>query len=182
MDGGDRALPVGPALDGHRHLAEPDRRHLAVPDPACLHGPCLLVVASLVQSLPTLGRRAERRSLILRLGRWCRRRAITRGRCHHDARRRPRPRAGPARHGRAAAPRADVVSRRRQDLRDDVRTADVNVLLDEEPAREAVTDPGVELLWWGRKLSGVQVALADADRAVVEELLDEAWRRRRRRS
>src|SRR3954447_21332235 len=56
----------------------------------------------------------------------------------------------------------------------------VNVMLDEEPAREAATDPGVELLWWGRKLSGVQVPLADADRTVVAELLDEAWRRRRR--
>jgi hypothetical protein len=58
----------------------------------------------------------------------------------------------------------------------------VNVLLDEEPAREAATDPGVELLWWGRKLSGVRVPLVDADRAVVEELLDQAWRRRRRSS
>jgi hypothetical protein len=58
----------------------------------------------------------------------------------------------------------------------------VNVMLDEEPAREAATDPSVELLWWGRKLSGVRVALADGDRTVVAELLDEAWRRRRRRS
>jgi hypothetical protein len=58
----------------------------------------------------------------------------------------------------------------------------VNVMLDEEPAREAATDPGVEPLWWGRKLSGVRVPLADADRSVVAELLDEAWRRRRRRS
>jgi hypothetical protein len=58
----------------------------------------------------------------------------------------------------------------------------VNVMLDEEPAREAATEPGVELLWWGRKLSGVRVRLADADPAVVGELLGEAWRRRRRRS
>src|SRR4051812_40220747 len=58
----------------------------------------------------------------------------------------------------------------------------VNVMLDEEPARAAASDPGVELLWWGRKLSGVRVPLADADRTVVAELLDEAWRRRRRRS
>jgi len=56
----------------------------------------------------------------------------------------------------------------------------VNVLLDEEPAREAATDPGVELLWWGRKLSGVRVLLTNADRDVVAELLDDAWRRRRR--
>src|SRR3954454_21427775 len=58
----------------------------------------------------------------------------------------------------------------------------VNVMLDEEPARAAASDPGIELLWWGRKLSGVRVALADADRAVVQELLDQAWRRRRRSS
>jgi hypothetical protein len=58
----------------------------------------------------------------------------------------------------------------------------VNVMLDEEPARAAASDPGVELLWWGRKLSGVRVALADADREVVAELLDEAWQRRRSRS
>jgi len=56
----------------------------------------------------------------------------------------------------------------------------VNVMLDEEPAREAATDPGVELLWWGRKLSGVRVLLTNADRDVVAELLDDAWRRRRR--
>jgi YjbR len=58
----------------------------------------------------------------------------------------------------------------------------VNVMLDEEPAREAATDPGVELLWWGRKLSGVRVLLTNADRDVVAELLDDAWQRRRRRS
>ena len=57
----------------------------------------------------------------------------------------------------------------------------VNVLLDEEPAREAATDPGVELLWWGRKLSGVRVLLTNADRDIVAELLDDAWQRRRRR-
>ena len=58
----------------------------------------------------------------------------------------------------------------------------VNVMLDEEPAREAATDPGVELLWWGRKLSGVRVLLTNADRDIVAELLDDAWQRRRRRS
>jgi hypothetical protein len=57
----------------------------------------------------------------------------------------------------------------------------VNVLLDEEGSRAAASDAGVELLWWGRKLSGVRITLADADGSVVEELLDEAWRRRRRR-
>ena len=58
----------------------------------------------------------------------------------------------------------------------------VNVMLDEEPARAAATDDGVELLWWGRKLSGVRIPLTDADGTVVAELLDEAWQQRRRRS
>jgi hypothetical protein len=58
----------------------------------------------------------------------------------------------------------------------------VNVLLDEEGARSAASDQGVELLWWGRKLSGVRVPLAEADRTIVAELLDEAWQRRRRSS
>jgi hypothetical protein len=58
----------------------------------------------------------------------------------------------------------------------------VNVLVDEESARAAASDDGVELLWWGRKLSGVRITLADADATVVAELLDDAWQRRRRRS
>ena len=58
----------------------------------------------------------------------------------------------------------------------------LNVLLDEEPARAAASDAGAELLWWGRKLSGVRVTLADADPQIVAELLDEAWERRRPRS
>lgn len=58
----------------------------------------------------------------------------------------------------------------------------MNVLLDEEGARAAASDQGVELLWWGQKLSGVRVPLEDADRTIVAELLDEAWQRRRRSS
>ena len=56
----------------------------------------------------------------------------------------------------------------------------LNVMLDEEEAR-ASADEAVdclELLWWGRKLSGVQVFLSRADERLVGELLEDAWRRR----
>lgn len=56
----------------------------------------------------------------------------------------------------------------------------LNVMVGEELAR-AVTDgnpPGVELLWWGKKLSGVRVALAAVDPAFLEDLLEDAWGRR----
>ena len=56
--------------------------------------------------------------------------------------------------------------------------ASVNVLLGEEDARAAASDPGVELLWWGKKLSGVRVDLAAADADTLAELLEEAWRQR----
>jgi hypothetical protein len=56
----------------------------------------------------------------------------------------------------------------------------VNVLLDEEEARaRAEESPDwVELLWWGRRLSGVRVDLAQADADVLGELLEDAHRRR----
>jgi hypothetical protein len=54
-----------------------------------------------------------------------------------------------------------------------------NILLDEEDARAAAeASHGVELLWWGRRLTGVRVVLSSVDPAAVEELLDEAWYRR----
>ena len=60
----------------------------------------------------------------------------------------------------------------------------VNVLLDEEEARAAAEQsPGwVELLWWGRRLSGVRVDLAQADADVLGELLEDAYRRRAQRA
>ena len=56
----------------------------------------------------------------------------------------------------------------------------VNVLLDEEEARAAAEESPdwVELLWWGRRLSGVRVDLAQADADVLGELIEEAYRRR----
>ena len=56
----------------------------------------------------------------------------------------------------------------------------VNVLLDEEEARAAAEESPdwVELLWWGRRLSGVRVDLARADADVLTELLEDAYQRR----
>jgi hypothetical protein len=53
----------------------------------------------------------------------------------------------------------------------------LNVMVGEDLAR-AVTADGVELLWWGSKLSGVRVELAVVDPALLEELLEDAWSRR----
>ena len=56
----------------------------------------------------------------------------------------------------------------------------VNVLLDEEEARAAAEESPdwVELLWWGRRLSGVRVDLARADADVLGGLLEDAYGRR----
>ncbi|WP_369257469.1 hypothetical protein [Geodermatophilus amargosae] len=53
----------------------------------------------------------------------------------------------------------------------------LNVMLGESEAR-AAEGGAVSLLWWGTRLSGVQVDLAAADDAVVADLLEEAWTRR----
>jgi hypothetical protein len=60
----------------------------------------------------------------------------------------------------------------------------VNVLLEEEEARAAAEESPdwVELLWWGRRLSGVRVDLARADADMLAELLEDAYRRRAPRS
>jgi hypothetical protein len=56
----------------------------------------------------------------------------------------------------------------------------VNVLLDDEDARAAAEESPdwVELLWWGRRLSGVRVDLTRADADVLGALLEDAYRRR----
>ena len=56
----------------------------------------------------------------------------------------------------------------------------LHIFLDEYSARASVQeDPVVfEELWWGKKLCGIRVALAAADPSLVEELLEEAWRRK----
>ena len=54
----------------------------------------------------------------------------------------------------------------------------LNVMVDDDLARSADGAPGVQLLWWGKRLSGVAVTLADVDPALLEELVEAAWRRR----
>ncbi|MBM7806550.1 hypothetical protein JOD57_002387 [Geodermatophilus bullaregiensis] len=53
----------------------------------------------------------------------------------------------------------------------------LNVMLGESDAR-AAEGGAVSLLWWGKRLSGVQVDLAAADEATVADLLEESWNRR----
>jgi hypothetical protein len=54
----------------------------------------------------------------------------------------------------------------------------LRVMLAEEDIRAAVAEwPGwCAELWWGRRLSAVQVTLASGDPTVVAELLQDAWR------
>ena len=54
----------------------------------------------------------------------------------------------------------------------------LNVMVDDDLARSAAGAPGVDLLWWGRRLSGVRVEVAGVDPALLEELVEAAWRRR----
>jgi hypothetical protein len=54
----------------------------------------------------------------------------------------------------------------------------LNVMVGEDLARAVSAQPGVELLWWGRKLSGVQVQLDAVDPGLLDELLHDAWVRR----
>lgn len=55
----------------------------------------------------------------------------------------------------------------------------LRVMLDSHTTQAAVSeDPAAfEQLWWGKKLCGVRVILAHADRRRLAELLKEAWRR-----
>ncbi|MFL6170492.1 MAG: hypothetical protein ACJ711_12540 [Ornithinibacter sp.] len=54
----------------------------------------------------------------------------------------------------------------------------LRVMLEPESIREAVAEwPWCREGWWGKTLSTVEVVLADADVAVVTELLDEAHAR-----
>jgi hypothetical protein len=49
----------------------------------------------------------------------------------------------------------------------------------DEAAAYCAEYPGlVEELWWGKRLSGCRMVLKSANRAVVRELLTEAFRRR----
>jgi hypothetical protein len=54
----------------------------------------------------------------------------------------------------------------------------LNVMVGEDLAHAVAAHPGVELLWWGSKLSGVRVQLSAVDPALLEALLHDAWVRR----
>jgi hypothetical protein len=56
----------------------------------------------------------------------------------------------------------------------------LHVFVDESETKASVAEDPVafEELWWGAKLSGVRVNLADADPSRVAELLEESYRRR----
>jgi hypothetical protein len=57
----------------------------------------------------------------------------------------------------------------------------LHVMVDADEARAvaAGSGPAFEELWWGRKLSGVRVHLSSVDEpGLVEELLEDSWRRR----
>lgn len=53
----------------------------------------------------------------------------------------------------------------------------INVMLDEPGIRTAVarTATGCAELWWGKRLSAVQVTLARIDQSELAELLADAW-------
>ena len=51
----------------------------------------------------------------------------------------------------------------------------LNVMVGEDLAHAVSAQPAVELLWWGKQLSGVRVELVDVDPALLEELLLDAW-------
>jgi hypothetical protein len=54
----------------------------------------------------------------------------------------------------------------------------MNVMVGEDLAHAVSAQPGVELLRWGARLSGVRVELAAIDPALLDELLADAWSRR----
>ena len=53
----------------------------------------------------------------------------------------------------------------------------MNVMVDEGGVRTAVdrAPDACEEVWWGKRLAGVGVTLARADRELLEELLTDAW-------
>jgi len=54
----------------------------------------------------------------------------------------------------------------------------LNVMVGEELAHASAGRPGVELLLWGERLSGVRVELAVVEPDLLDELLEDAWTRR----
>jgi len=56
----------------------------------------------------------------------------------------------------------------------------LHVFVDEHESRAAAAEDSdaFELLWWGKRLSGLRVTLAAVGRDRLTELLDDAWRRK----
>ena len=54
----------------------------------------------------------------------------------------------------------------------------LNVMVGEDLAHAVSAQPGIDLLWWVQRLSGLQVQLADVEPALLGELLQDAWARR----
>ncbi len=56
----------------------------------------------------------------------------------------------------------------------------INVLLDAEAAHIAtvITPSGCQKLWWGERLAGITVRLADAELDMLAAALTAAWRRK----
>lgn len=56
----------------------------------------------------------------------------------------------------------------------------LHVFVDDDAREQAIAlhPEWIEKLWWGKKVLGVRVALAAADKAVVARLLQNAWRRK----
>jgi hypothetical protein len=54
----------------------------------------------------------------------------------------------------------------------------LNVMVGADLAQAVSAHPGLELLWWGKQLSGVRVELAGVDPVLLDELLHDAWSRR----
>jgi hypothetical protein len=58
--------------------------------------------------------------------------------------------------------------------------AHIHVMLDRREVERAVAEGGTALeeLWWGKRLTGVRIDLAEAQSARVIELVTSAWRRK----
>jgi hypothetical protein len=56
----------------------------------------------------------------------------------------------------------------------------LHLFVDENETKALVAEnPGIfSELWWGKRLLGVRVRLAEADPELIRELLEEAWRRK----
>ena len=56
----------------------------------------------------------------------------------------------------------------------------LHVFVDEDAREQAIAlhPDWIEKLWWGKKVLGVRVTLAGAEKAVVAGLLQNAWRRK----